>query len=42
MINYFLKIINFQEQNMKNFFKSGVTAPSFEKNIVEQESKDNF
>ena len=27
---------------MKNFFKSNITAPLFEKNIVEQEKKRQF
>ena len=42
-MNYFPKIINFQEQNTRNFLiESGSTAPVFEKNIAEQEKEGNF
>ena len=43
MINYFLKIINFQELEYEKFLiKSGITAPQFEANIVEQEKRRQF
>ena len=43
MTNYFLKMINFLEQNMKSFYlKSKVSAPLFEENIAEQESRRQF
>ena len=43
MMNYFLKTINSQEQNMKNFFKKVVQQLlNLKTNIVEQEKRRQF
>ena len=43
MINFFLKIINFLELEYEKFLiKSGITAPQFEANIIEQEKRRQF